>query len=395
MTWSQGKMATQNQINNINMSRILRFLWMNRGSSRALMCRELGLNKSTVTKNVQILLDKGIAEEIEEGESSPLGGRPPVALGIRQDFCYVLGIEFQTEYYHGVISNAWGQVVFTQSGKLADSDSSLLEYFLCVLDELKPALAEYKVAGIALGLPGVVDTKEGTVCYSMAFGIDSPLPFVEAASRAAGIPVLIENDANCCCWGDLADQKASREENSLFLLTEFRDVDVRSPGLQSLAVGVGLVLRGQVHTGRDYSAGEYTSVFKNRDGSGQFSIEPSELSHLRSNPVQLRLIVQEISRTISFLVNILNLTRVVVGGVLCDTDSLVKEALRSCINESWPYSNQVECQIEFSDLGESTVAHGATAFFLEQLFGLPDLEERTERGWQFILSHPFLIHKGE
>ncbi|MDA3956221.1 ROK family transcriptional regulator [Oceanispirochaeta sp.] len=388
-------MATQNQINNINMSRVLRFLWINRGCSRARMCRDLGLNKSTITKNVQILMDRGIAEEIKEGNSSPLGGRRPVSLGVRQDFCYILGMEIQTEFYHAVISNARGQIVFTRSNRLQKPDSSLLDHFLNALEELKPSMEEYKVSGIALGLPGVIDSNKGIICYSMAFGIQDPLSFARSAEEASGYPVFIENDANCCCWGDLAGQKASRVENSLFLLSEFRDVDVYSPGLQSLALGIGLVLGGQVHSGKDYSAGEFTSVLKERNGAGQFSTEPEELGDLRNNPEVVIRIVHEISRNISSLVNVLNLSRVVVGGVLCEFKTMVGEQLRVCINESWPYANPVECQIEFSELGESMVAYGATGYFLEQLFGLPELEDRKDRGWQFILSHPLLPDKNK
>jgi len=348
------------------------------------MCRDLGLNKSTVTKNVQILLDRGIAEELKEGDSTPIGGRRPMALGIRQDFCYIMGIEIQTESYNAVICNARGQIVFTRTNRLRNPEGSLLDQFSHTLDELHPFINEFNIAGISLGLSGVINTREGTIYHSMPFGIHSPYPLVEEASRMAGVPVLIENDANCCCWGDLAGQKSQREENSLFLLSEFRDVDVHSPGRQSLAVGLGLILGGLVHYGKDFSAGEFTSVIRNGEGPGQFSLPPEILGRSWGDPKTVLPVIEEISRNIAFLVNVLNLSRVVVGGVLEEYSQQVRQSLSDCINASWPYGNTVSCQIEFSEYGEYTVAYGAAGFFLEQLFGLPDVESPDGRGWQFL-----------
>jgi len=377
-------MATQNQINNINMSRVLRAVWLNRGCSRADMCRDLGLNKSTVTKNVQILLDRGIAEELKEGDSTPIGGRRPVALGIRQDFCYIMGIEIQTESYSAVICNARGQIVFTRTNRLRNPEGSLLDQFRHSLEELNPFIKEFRISGISLGLSGVINTKEGIINHSMPFGIHTPYPLAEEATRMAGVPVLIENDANCCCWGDLAGQKSLREENSLFLLSEFRDVDVHSPGQQSLAIGLGLILGGLVHHGKDYSAGEFTSVLREGAGPGQFSLAPDVLGKAWGEDDTIRPVLDEISRNTAFLVNVLNLSRVVVGGVLVQYREEVKKSLLNSINTSWPYENEVECQIEFSEYGEFSVAYGAAGYFLEQLFGLPDVESPDSRGWQFL-----------
>ncbi|WP_171832150.1 ROK family transcriptional regulator [Oceanispirochaeta sp. M1] len=379
-------MATQNHINNINMSRVLRSIWLNRGCSRADMCRELGLNKSTVTKNVQILLDQGIAEEIREGDSSPLGGRRPVALGIRQDFCYIMGLEIQTEFYRAVICNARGEVVFTRANRLKEGESSILDQFRHSIDELRSFIKEFQVSGIALGVSGVVNADEGIIHHSMSFGIEEPLSFSVIASEIAGIPVMVENDANCCCWGDLAGQLSGREENSLFLLSEFRDRDIHKPGHPSLSVGIGLVLRGQVHYGKDYSAGEFTSALREMGHNGQFSQDPEELGLLWHDKHQVLRTVTEIGRNIAFLVNTLNLSRIVIGGVLQQYSEDVKKILGECIDDSWPYDDHVNCQIEFSSKGDFTVAHGACGYYLEQVFGLPDVEKPAAKGWEFIQS---------
>ncbi len=379
-------MATQNQINNINMSRVLRSIWLNRGYSRADICRELGLNKSTVTKNVQILLDLGIAEEISEGSSTPQGGRRPVALGIRQDFCYIMGMEIQTESYRAVICNARGEVVFSRSNTLNHDDCSILEHFSHSIEELRPFLKEFGVSGIALGVSGVINTRTGIIRRSMGFGIQEPLDFSAEAERVAGLPVYIENDANCCCWGDLAGQMAVREENSLFLLSEFRERNILNPGHPSLSVGMGLVLNGQVHYGKDYSAGEFTSALREEAHSGQFSQNPEDLGRRWQEPGQVERTVLELGRNIALLVNSLNLSRIVIGGVLSQYSSLTAAVLEKCVEDSWPYDDRVNCQIEFSDKGEFAVADGACGFYLEKMFGLPDVEHSEEKGWAFIQS---------
>ncbi len=379
-------MSTQMQINTINMSRVLRSIRLNRGCSRADMCRELGLNKSTVTKNVQVLLDRGIVEEIREGEAGPQGGRRPVALGIRQDFCYILGLEIQTESYRAVICNARGEQVFSRTGRLTGGEPSLMDYFRRSFEELKPYLDQFRVLGIALGLSGVVNTEEGMIRHSMSFGIKEPLDFARQAGRLAGMPVLIENDANCGCWGDLAGQKAGREENSLFLLSEFREADTRRPGHPSLSVGMGLVLGGKVHYGKDFSAGEFTSVLRPPGGKGQFFLDGEPLGRDWPRRETALDLIREIAGNLAFLVNSLNLSRIVIGGTLEDFPDELPDILDRRIQEAWPYEDRVDCQIDFSRRGDLTVAYGACSYFLERIFGLPDVEDSSRRGWAFLLD---------
>jgi len=377
-------MATQNKINSINMSRVLRYIWLNRGTSRVEMCARLGLNKSTVTKNVQQLLDRGMVEVLSEGAPSPQGGRRPVYLGIRPGFCYVMGLEIQTEFYRAVITDARGQIVFSRSNRLKDPEDSLQSQFRQSLEELAPFIEQYRVCGIGLGLSGIINSREGTVLRSLPFGIQDPVPFGREAGVAAGLPVLLENDANCCCWGDLAGQKSSRHDNMLFVLSEFRDIDTRSPGIQTLAVGLGMVLGGEVHHGRDFSAGEFTSVFREKAERSQFSLDETHMAEAAEDPDVLGLVVSELSRNLSLLVNSLNITRIVVGGALAEHRELTGSILSRTIQDLWPYANPVDCVVEFSPHGDNMVAYGAAGLFLERIFGLPDVEEEEIRGWDFI-----------
>jgi len=56
-------------------TRIFRTIWRNPNISRIDLADTLGLDKSTVTKQVAYLIDNGLIIEKEEGEASSRGGR--------------------------------------------------------------------------------------------------------------------------------------------------------------------------------------------------------------------------------------------------------------------------------------------------------------------------------
>ncbi|HKL86315.1 MAG TPA: MarR family winged helix-turn-helix transcriptional regulator, partial [Treponemataceae bacterium] len=55
-------MADSNRLHSINTSRILRTIWLNPGISRIKVAEMLDLDRSTVTKIMQVILDKGLVE---------------------------------------------------------------------------------------------------------------------------------------------------------------------------------------------------------------------------------------------------------------------------------------------------------------------------------------------
>ena len=68
-------MAFFTETNSLNIPKILRAVWQNKGISRIELSRLLEIDKSTVTLIVSKLLESGIIETIAEGKAGATGGR--------------------------------------------------------------------------------------------------------------------------------------------------------------------------------------------------------------------------------------------------------------------------------------------------------------------------------
>jgi predicted NBD/HSP70 family sugar kinase len=103
------------------------------------------------------------------------------------------------------------------------------------------------LAGIGIGIPGVVDAREGVLTHAVNLGVGGDgLPLGALLSRRTGIPVAVENDVNAAALG------ASHV------------LGLGSTDLAYLSIGTGLaagiVLSGRLHRGARGGAGEIGHV---------------------------------------------------------------------------------------------------------------------------------------
>ncbi|POR02038.1 hypothetical protein AU468_07230 [Alkalispirochaeta sphaeroplastigenens] len=369
-------------VSKVNITRVLRTIYLTQGLSRVEIARILDINKSTVSKIVSFLEELGIVETAAVGEAGPTGGRRPLHLRIRPDWGCVMGLEIQTEAFTVVGVNLQGEVFFSHTEPLDLRTISLVDAFIAIVDRFRPSLENtgMPVLGIGVGLPGFVDPLRGVLCASMPFEHYEEINFVREARERLGIrvPVLVDNDANCGCWGELAFRHSSRPSNFIFVLGEHRKHTIAMDNHRIMALGVGLVLNGQVHHGETFSAGEFRSILYKRQQVNQFSITDEQAKLFLQDPRVDELIVDELARHISFLVNMLNLRKVVIGGPVEVLAEQIEEAVRKYTRINWAYPRQVEFEMEVSRLGERAVAYGAAGMYLERLIRIPSVETDRE-----------------
>ena len=363
-----------NKINEINTARVLQLLWYSKGISRVDMARELALGKSTITNIVNALERRNLVRLVESGQSGSSGGRRPLVLAINASYGYILGLEIQTDFFKAVATDLQGEVIFSYSQPFVVSKKGLATTFAEALRIVKPKLRGIGMSliGVGLGIAGIVDPVDGIVVQSNPLRIRSPVRFYEDISGLLDVPVMIENDADCCCWGELASRKTERHGSFAFVLGEFRKGRTSGQDYWGAAVGMGLVLDGKVRHGEAFSAGEFKSILWEEGNSGQFSLGDVESRRIKEDPVVRSKVIRELCVHVAFLVNALNLSCVVIGGDLTSYKDEIIGVLRSEIQRNWSYANKVECAIEFAALGDLAVAYGAAGMFLERIFSIPD-----------------------
>jgi len=365
----------------VNVSRVMREVWIHREISRVQIAKDLGLDKSTVTSIVTELLRLGVVLETTEGAAGPQGGRKPVLLTLNRSYGCVLGIELRPESYTALATDLEGNILYSKFELAPLSGANFRDSFFEIIRRSREEVNRNGVPllGVGVGVSGVVNPEKGLIRYSIPLQMDGPFDFHGQIARDYDLPLFLENDANACAWGELAFHRSKRLRDFLFLLVEFRDIKDRSRFHEKTAVGMGIVINGRVHYGHSYSAGEFRSTFCTPDCKGQFSLSEEEAFRIEEDPLILSRFIREMARNVAMLVTTFNLGHVFLGGHIERYRKEVQAVLAEEIQRNWPYPDEVHCRIHFSSLGEKAVAYGAAGMVLHRLFTDLGLSDRVER----------------
>lgn len=365
----------------INETRILSTVWMNPGISRIGLARDIGLHKSTVTKIVNSLIDEKLLILSDTPDILSTKGRRPTGLYVNDGLGVVIGIEVQTDSWNGVILELNGKVVDNVFEKYENGSKSLPEFMRGLIDRMvrRAEKTGRKVLGAGLGLAGQIDPYGSVIIYSNPLGVYDPLDFRKEISGIYPFPVLIENDANCCCWNVFLEKRSNRERNFLCILGEYRRTGLSSTpeymSEEGVAVGMGIVIRDNVLHGDKFTVGEFQSVFKTTPNATQFEIDPDEIKMLQKDR-ELRLsMIRELARNAALLVNVLGLSLIKVFGNFISEPEEMTDIFENEVQDNWVNGNRIpaQCRIEISDNGKEAVAIGAGAYFMYRVFSSPDL----------------------
>jgi len=348
-------------------ARIFRTVWRKPGISRVDIASILSLDKSTVTNQVNRLIDLGLIVETEEGEASSKGGRRPIQLVINKQFGRIIGIEVQLGVFVAVVVDLSGAILGERRGTVDISNDNFAESVLRIIAETRAEFGcDDDLLGVGVGLGGLVDSKKGRIRYSVPIGITKPIDFGKAVASRIEVPCSVENDANCCAWGELAFNRGEELRDFLFALVEYRrplTMSLRG----GIGVGFGVVLGGKVHEGAHGNAGEFRSVFCDGAGELQFSLREDELARLDSDAEALGRTADELSRNMAMLVNTMDFDRVYIGGDIESLDVDLPAALRRRLAENWMYPAPKGVDIRYSSLGGKAVAYGAAGMIFDRL----------------------------
>ena len=356
---------------------LLRTIWLNPGISRVDLARLMKLNKSTVTKVINSLEEIGIISVTEEGAPGPKGGRRPIGLAITPDFGIILGLELRPDKYVATAVSFSGDILFIRTNKISWHDKSLETVLSEVLDELDEPVKELNIplVGIGVGMPGTINPDKGIIYFSAPLNIHKDTDFQSICRNLTPIPMMIENDGNCCAWGELVFRKKECPDNFLFILGEFRPHAITKSDLRIPAIGLGLVLDRKIGYGELHTSGEFQSIFHSSGFLNSFSMSDIDVEKIEQDPRLMEDIIRELARNMALIVNVLNLGAVIIGGNFEDYQDLINKVFMEEIENNWPAKPIFNRSVLFSQLKEHVVAYGAAAMFVEKLFSYPNSVE--------------------
>ncbi len=377
--------ATHHRTRTFNQQLVLRALHDDSPLSRADLARLTGLTRTSVSDLVGSLIDDGLIEEVGRGRSS--GGKSPILLRVAPEGRLLIGLDLADSQFSGAVVNLRGDILRSMQLPLEGLDGeAAVELVFRLVDALR-ADNRSRLLGIGIGAPGVIDTRSGTVRWSVNLEwADLPLgPLVESRF---GVPVVVANDSHAAALAELTFFRRPRPNNLIVIKV-------------GRGVGAGIIVNGQLFQGDGYGAGEFGHVSPGHEGApcrcgregcletrtsmralvdAARTVEPTItdetglVAAFQAGAPGVRQIVldaaRELGSAVGWLIGVLNVRHVLlVGPVAALGEDWLNEVRRSALSSVLGLVAR-DTQIEFGHVHDDVVVLGASALLMEQQLGL-------------------------
>lgn len=377
--------GSQTSLHRANLERVVRAVRMAGSLTQAEIARNTGLSAATVSNIVRELKEGGTVEVTP----TSAGGRRARSVSLSGSAGIVIGVDFGHTHLRVAVGNLAHQVLAEESEPL-DVDASSAEGFGRA-EELVNRLIEAtgigadKVVGVGLGVPGPIDVESGTLgSTSILPGWSGINPSDELASRL-GVPVYVDNDANLGALGELVWGSGRGVRDLAYIKV-------------ASGVGAGLVIDGQIYRGPGGTAGEIGHITLDESGpvcrcgnrgcletftAARYVLPLLESSHgtgltiervvqlARGGDPGCRRVIADVGRHIGSgvanLCNLLNPSRVVLGGDLAEAGELVLGPIRESVGRYAIPSAARQLSVLPGALGARAEVLGALALVLSEM----------------------------
>ncbi|MFJ7628736.1 ROK family protein [Streptomyces sp. NPDC097595] len=377
--------GSQTSLHRANLERVVRAVRMAGSLTQAEIARSTGLSAATVSNIVRELKESGTVEVTP----TSAGGRRARSVSLSGDAGIVIGVDFGHTHLRVAVGNLAHQVLAEESEPL-DVDASSAEGFGRA-EQLVNRLIETtgispgKVIGVGLGVPGPIDVESGTLgSTSILPGWTGINPSEELAARL-GVPVYVDNDANLGALGELVWGSGRGVRDLAYIKV-------------ASGVGAGLVIDGHIYRGPGGTAGEIGHITLDESGpvcrcgnrgcletftAARYVLPLLQPSHghdlTMERVVQLaregdpgcRRVIGDVGRHIGSgvanLCNLLNPSRVVLGGSLAEAGELVLGPIRDSVSRYAIPSAARQLSVLPGALGGRAEVLGALALVLSEM----------------------------
>ncbi|MBQ0864121.1 ROK family protein [Streptomyces smyrnaeus] len=377
--------GSQSSLHRANLERVVRAVRMAGSLTQAEIARTTGLSAATVSNIVRELKDAGTVEVTPTSS----GGRRARAVSLSADAGIVVGVDFGHSHLRVAVGNL-AHTVLAEEAEPIDVDASADQGFDRAEQLVRRLVGESgvspaKVIGIGLGVPGPIDMETGVLGSTAILpGWVGTNPRDELAARM-GVPVYVDNDANL---GALGEQVWGAGHGA----HDLAYIKVAS------GVGAGLVINGRIYRGPGGTAGEIGHITLDESGpvcrcgnrgcletftAARYVLPLLHSSHgtdlTMARVVRLaaegdpgcRRVVADIGRHIgsgvASLCNLLNPSRVVLGGDLAEAGDLVLGPVRDSVARYAIPSAARQLKVLPGELDSRAEVLGALALVLNEM----------------------------
>ncbi|OIN97753.1 hypothetical protein AUJ66_02315 [Candidatus Desantisbacteria bacterium CG1_02_38_46] len=418
-------MKKENELKLLNALRIKQFF------SQEELAHKINLDTKTIRNVLFSLLKRKLV--IVAGFYPSSGGRRAKKIQLNPDNLYI-GIDFGVTHVSGVLTNAWGNILYSQDIKIEknEASNSIINKIISTIKTLiesaqnknlfenlvfrnktsgvgqnknlfenlvfrnkTSGVGQNKnILGIGIGVPGLIDRKKEISLYAVYLPQWKNVSVVKILKDKFGLPVFIDD---CSRIGAIAEKLfgLAREDDDFVFL--------------DLGIGIGCVFfnRGVLQTGATDSAGQIGHTIVKPGGklcicgrkgclesilSGE-SIPKEYRSKSKNIEVETCKEVAELAKSgdrlaikiinnagkylgiaVSNLINLLNPEKIILGGGLIKIGDLLLEPMKETIKE-YAYPELLKpVEIKISNLNDNAGALGAAVLAMDKIFKFPFLK---------------------
>lgn len=377
--------GSQSSLHRANLERVVRAVRLAGSLTQAEIARATGLSAATVSNIVRELKDGGTVEVTD----TSAGGRRARSVSLSGDAGIVIGVDFGHTHLRVAVGNLAHQVLAEESEPL-DVDDSWAEGF----DRAEALVGRLiagigvgleKVIGVGLGVPGPIDVESGTLGSTAILPGWAGINPRQELSQRLGVPVYVDNDANLGALGELVWGSGRGVKDLAYIKV-------------ASGVGAGLVINGQIYRGPGGTAGEIGHITLDESGpvcrcgnrgcletfaAARYVLPLLQGTHgpeltmervvelARGGDPGCRRVITDVGRHVgsgvASLCNLLNPSRVVLGGSLADAGELVLAPIRESVGRYAIPSAARQLSVLTGSLGGRAEVLGALALVLSEM----------------------------
>ncbi|WP_241976465.1 MULTISPECIES: ROK family transcriptional regulator [unclassified Cryobacterium] len=344
--------SSNDQLRRFNLSMILTMIHHSSGCSRAELTRRTGLNRSTISALVAELVELGMAFEGEPEDVPGRVGRPSLQVFPSPKIA-AIAVSPDVDAITVGLVGLGGEVIRRIRFDTAriPTVSETVNAVKAIVDGMRGEIEQnYRIAGVGVAVPGLVDTVDGRVLIAPHLGWRD-CALTSTLARVLHFPVYAGNDASLAAIAESLFGAARGAKDLVYL------------NGSASGIGGGLIIGGSPLRGTSGYAGELGHTLVNSNGvrchCGRIGCLETEVSMSRllrvlglpradlddldvalgvsRDPQVLREVMRQIdflSVAISDFVNMFDPKMVVLGGFLGSLLSVGRERLAEAVSVS-------------------------------------------------------------
>ncbi|MGZ9934014.1 ROK family transcriptional regulator [Streptomyces sp. NC-S4] len=377
--------GSQSSLHRANLERVVRAVRLAGSLTQAEIARATGLSAATVSNIVRELKDGGTVEVTD----TSAGGRRARSVSLSGDAGIVIGVDFGHTHLRVAVGNLAHQVLAEETEPL-DVDASWADGFDRAEALVGRLIADIgveleKVIGVGLGVPGPIDVESGTLGSTAILPGWAGINPRQELSQRLGVPVYVDNDANLGALGELVWGSGRGVKDLAYIKV-------------ASGVGAGLVINGQIYRGPGGTAGEIGHITLDESGpvcrcgnrgcletfaAARYVLPLLQGTHgpeltmervvelAREGDPGCRRVITDVGRHVgsgvASLCNLLNPSRVVLGGSLAEAGELVLAPIRESVGRYAIPSAARQLSVLTGSLGGRAEVLGALALVLSEM----------------------------